>query len=657
MLIEKSRVVLGTMASAVALAAMPSAASAQSVQTVRNGNTLVTVRTAAPGTVTRSVTVTGLGAGQTIAGIDYRPAAPRVLYAISNIGQLYAINARTGAATLVGTQPLPTISGVGFDFNPTVDRIRIVTQIGQNIRANPDNGLLAATDGALAYAPTDPRAGSIPTVASTAYTNNVVGATTTTLYVLDTRGALAPAQLATQGSATVSPNSGQLFTVGSTGVVSLGTSGFDIGTSGQAFATFTDPTTRVTSLYSINLTTGAATLLGALAGNTTYEGLAVALASFGSMATTANQGAVGAALDGFAGTPTGSTLALLNAVDSVAATPGAQSAALVALSPAAYSLLPEVSLNAVEISETNVLRYARDLRGNATMPDGSTATLDSAGRIGAWMLGGARFGTYDAAVDRPAVRTGEVHVIGGLDYRFAPAIALGIFGGYSQTDARLTPNSPQSKLKSVFIGGYGTANIGPLYLDAWGSYTDLDWDLRRGIAIGTLSDSTAATTRGRIYAAGASTGLSFDLGGVEIEPFAAIRYASIRINGFTEGGGSAAALSVGNIDRESIRSNAGLRVGADFEVGGATVRPQLHGSWYHEFRDRPQLIGAAFTNPGLSTATFAFTGTPLKTDYYSAGATLNVAGNGPVSLVADYNVQFDKERQLHAFTVGARFAF
>ena len=639
------------------LAMMPSQLLAQTVQTVRGGNTLVTATNSAPGTAISSVTITGLGAGQTVAGIDYRPAAPRILYAISNVGQIYTINARTGVATAIGTPPIPTISGVGFDFNPVVDRLRIVTQIGQNIRANPDTGALAATDGALAYAPTDANAGAIATVAAAAYTNNVAGATTTTLYVLDTRGALAPSRLATQGNATVSPNTGQLFTVGSTGVTSLGVAGFDIGSTGQAFATFTDPVSRVTSLYSINLGTGAATLVGALAGNTSHEGLAIALASFGSMATTANQAAVGNALDGFNGVPTGATLALLNAIDSVAGIPGAQSAALVALSPAAYSNLSEISLNAVEISETNVLRYARDLRGNATMPDGSTATLDDAGKIGAWFLGGARFGTYDAATDRPMARTGEVHVLGGLDYRFAPAIALGVFGGYSDTDARLTPSSPQSKLKSLFIGGYGTANVGPFYVDAWGSYTDLDWDLRRSIVIGALFDQTNAQTKGRIWAAGASTGLSFDLGGVEVEPFAAVRYADIRIDGFTESGGSAAALAVGNLDRESLRSNVGLRVGADFEVGGATVRPQLHGSWYHEFRDRPQVITAGFTNPSLSTVPFSFTATQLDTDYYGAGATMNVAGNGPLSMVADYNVQFDKDRQIHAFTVGARLAF
>ncbi len=634
-----------------------SAASAQTVQTVRGGNTLVTVSTTAPGTVARSITITGLGAGQTIAGIDYRPAAPRILYAISNVGQIYTINARTGVATAVGTPPLPTVSGVAFDFNPTVDRLRIITQVGQDVRANPDTGALAATDGSIAYAPTDANANAIPTVAGAAYTNNFAGATTTTLYVLDTRGGLAPVRLATQGNATVSPNTGQLFTVGSTGVTSLGTAGFDIGSTGQAYATLTDPTTRVTSLYSVNLATGAATLLGALAGNTTYDGLAVALASFSSMGTSPNQVAVGAALDGFTGTPTGDTLALLNAIDGVAGTPGAQSYALTVLSPTAYSNVAELSLGAVEVSESSVLRYARDLRGNATMPDGSTATLDDAGKVGAWLLGGARFGSFNQIVDRPQTQSEEAHVLGGVDYRFAPSIALGVFGGYSNTRARLIAGSDRSRLESLFVGGYGTANIGPIYVDAWGSYTDLKWDLRRSIAIGAFNAQTTANTKGRIWAAGASTGLSFNLGMAEIEPFAGVRYTSVRVNGFTENGGSGAALAVGNLDRESIRSNVGVRVGGKFDIGGATVRPQVHGAYFHEFRDGSQRIGAAFTNPGLSTTPFDFFATRLRDDYYGAGATLTVAGSGPLSMVADYNAQFDRDREIHSLTIGARLAF
>lgn len=638
---------------------MVTGAQAQTAQSILNGNTLVTVNTSAPSTVLSSVQIAGIAPGTTIAGIDYRPGTGRMLYAISNVGQIYAVNARTGQAFAIGTPPLPTISSVGFDFNPTVDRLRIVTQNRQDVRANPDTGALAATDGTLAYAPSDANATAIPTVAGAAYTNSVRGATTTTLYVLDTRGGLAPVRLATQGNAATgaSPNSGQLFTVGSTGVASTGAVGFDISQSGQAFATLTNPTTLKTSLYSVNLQTGTATLIGVFGANLQYEGLALALPSFASMGATTNQAVVGAAIDQFGGMPSGDTLALIDGIDGVSGTPGAQSAALQSLSPAAYSNLTELSLNAVEVSETNVLRYARDLRGNATMPDGTTATLDEAGKVGAWLLGGARFGKYEAAVDRPKTTSDEVHIVGGLDYRFAPAVAIGTFGGYSDTNARLTPGAEQSKLKSWFAGGYGTAAVGPAYVDLWGSYTDLDWRLHRFINFGGFTGSPAGQTGGRVWAGGASTGLSFSVAMLELEPFAAVRYADIKINGFGETGGSAAALAIGQMDRTSVRSNVGARAGAKFEIGSAIVRPQIRGSWYHEFKDDPQQLTAAFLNPGLSTTAFSFTTTPLSADYFNTGASLNIAGSGPLSMVADYDAQFDGEREYHSFTIGARLAF
>lgn len=646
-----------TSATIGALLCANSSVHAQTVQTVVGGDTLVTVNASAPGTIVSSVRVTGIDPLTRIGAIDYRPAAPRVLYAISNVGQLYTVNTTTGVATKVGAPPAPTISGIGFDFNPTVDRIRVVTQTRQNIRVHPDTGAFAAVDGELSYAATDRMAGAIPNVAGAAYTNNVANATTTTLFVIDTLGGRAPAQLATQGSATVSPNSGTLFTVGSTGVATLGPVGFDIGRTGTALATLTNQATRVTSLYSINLTTGAATLIGPLANNTEYEGLAIALDPFVSIGATDNQRAVGGQIDRFTGVPTGDTALLINGIDSQFGIAGAQSAALSALSPAAFSSLPDISLNAVEVTETSVLRYARNLRGHGAMQDGSVATLDSRGRVGAWLLGGARTGKFDADIDRPRIKSGEVHVLGGVDYRFAPATALGLFGGYSDTDARLTPFSQQSSLKSMFAGAYGTAALGPLHFDAWGSYTDLDWDLTRSLTIGGFSARPTAETGGEIWAAGASTGLNFDFNGFQVEPFAAVRYANIKIDGFSEAGGSPAALEVGRQRRESIRTNLGARVGYQMQVGAVSIRPQVRGGWYHEFKDNREIITARFFNPGLGTSEFPFTATLLDQDYFNAGASIEVFGNGALSMLADYEAQFDHQRKFHTFSVGARWAF
>ena len=54
---------------------------------------------------------------------------------------------------------------------------------------------------------------------------------------------------------------------------------------------------------------------------------------------------------------------------------------------------------------------------------------------------------------------------------------------------------------------------------------------------------------------------------------------------------------------------------------------------------------------------FSFTTSPLRGEYYNAGAALNVAGTGPLSMVVDYDVQFAKDRQFHALSLGARLKF
>ena len=192
-----------------------------------------------------SKSIAGLMVGDSIKGIDFRPLNGQI-FGLGKSGALYTLNTSSGAAAVVGAGPYAGLNGAyfGFDFNPTVDRIRVVSRNGQNLRLNPITGTVAATDGML-----NP---GTPHIASAAYTNNFAGATTTTLFVIDCHND----SLYTQ----VPPNNGTLVPVGSLGIDILSENGFDIGsTSGIAYAIFT--VGSVNGLYSINLTTGAATKL------------------------------------------------------------------------------------------------------------------------------------------------------------------------------------------------------------------------------------------------------------------------------------------------------------------------------------------------------------------------------------------------------------
>ncbi len=192
-------------------------------------------------------TITGLVAGETLLGLDFRPVNGQ-LYALSSSSTLYTINASSGAATAVSLVPFTTLlsgTSFGFDFNPTVDRIRVVSNTGQNLRLHPDFGTVASSDGNL-----NPGA---PAISAAAYTNNFAGATTTTLFVIDH----ATDKLYTQNP----PNAGTLVEVGSLNINVEAANGFDIGsTSGIAYGVFT--VAGIQSLHTINLTTGAATKIG-----------------------------------------------------------------------------------------------------------------------------------------------------------------------------------------------------------------------------------------------------------------------------------------------------------------------------------------------------------------------------------------------------------
>ena len=139
---------------------------AETIVALTSANRLLFFDSATPGTVTKLFTITN---DEPLVGIDFRPATGD-LYALGGTsGRLYVLNLVSGAGSNPsGTPPVLIGFRFGFDFNPTVDRIRVTSDAEQNIRLNPDNGTVAGTDTNLQFAPTDVHAGANPNVAGSA---------------------------------------------------------------------------------------------------------------------------------------------------------------------------------------------------------------------------------------------------------------------------------------------------------------------------------------------------------------------------------------------------------------------------------------------------------------------------------------------------------
>ena len=240
-------------------------------------NALISFNASTPNTVISNTAITGLPQGENLVGIDFRPRTNQ-LFALSSASRIYTLNLTTGAATAVGTTAFtPALAGTsfGFDFNPVPDRIRVTSDTDQNLRLNPDTGAVAATDTVLSFMTGDANAAANPNIVGAAYTNSFAGPTSTTLYGIDSNLDILVRQ-GSVGGAPDSPNNGKLNTVGTLGIDTTDQVGFDIvAPNDVAYASLTSAGASGSSLYSINLNTGAATLVGAIGSSQIIRDIAI----------------------------------------------------------------------------------------------------------------------------------------------------------------------------------------------------------------------------------------------------------------------------------------------------------------------------------------------------------------------------------------------
>jgi hypothetical protein len=284
--------------------ALQSSTTAPVVALASGGGSLFRFNVASATTGT-SVTVSGVDASEVLVGLDVRPATGELMAlgvnATADTGTLYRLDPQSGAATTIGTTgsiafvdsnaaavDFPSAgTGYGFNFNPTVDRIRVVTCSGLNFRINPNTGAPVDGSDSVTGVNTDTALNGASTSGhGTAYTNSfpqVSGQAIASQYTLDAT----TRQLLLQAP----PNSGVLASalpvrLGGQSLIFSSVTGFDIPPETRATATNTAVSTGiafaaltvsgVTSLYSIDLPTGNATLVSGIGdGTIQIAGLAV----------------------------------------------------------------------------------------------------------------------------------------------------------------------------------------------------------------------------------------------------------------------------------------------------------------------------------------------------------------------------------------------
>ena len=244
---------------------------AETIVALYNNNRLRQFDSASPGSFTQTVEITGIAAAEQVVALDFDGDELVVASREDTTIHFYRVDLSTGAATKTTSSANWSGTGFGFDYVPSsssrvlvsdADKLHVITggQIGfvpQTVAY--DN---VTTDGD----PVDQNAGDNPAIVALAFTNDFPGSEATVLYGID----------ATANSlVVVTRSTGQLDTVGPLGEPNPGTRcGFDIsGATGTAYAAFGSG--DFTTLYKINLGSGAATEVGSIGGQFAQIGVNV----------------------------------------------------------------------------------------------------------------------------------------------------------------------------------------------------------------------------------------------------------------------------------------------------------------------------------------------------------------------------------------------
>jgi outer membrane autotransporter protein len=375
----------------------------------------------------------------------------------------------------------------------------------------------------------------------------------------------------------------------------------------------TDPVSSYARVTSYTIVTGAGGVSGSFATVTspasltsivTYAPGAVNLTlvrndiSLASLATTANQAAVGAALS---------------------ATPG--SALYAAVAPMSDAQLPAAfnSLSGeIHASLTDALLYDGGWLADAVQSRG-----DAGEGVHLWGSEEYRRSDFAGTANTAAASGDLLGTALGADVAATDGVRLGAVMGFSHGTVRVDARASDARLNSLALGGYASIRMGAFGIDATVAHA---WNnigtFREANAGGTLQAQSAdydATTINAFVEAR----YRFDLGGYSASPFISLNSARVQKDAFAETGGIA-ALSGGGTDQNVLFTSFGGRFDTSYDFADGELTPWISLGWEHASDTVSAAQGLAFsTGPAFSVK-----GAPIGRDAFKvqAGAGLALGG-------------------------------
>lgn len=257
---------------------------------------------------------------------------------------------------------------------------------------------------------------------------------------------------------------------------------------------------------------------------------------------------------------------------------------------------------------------------NATSQSDTHAASKTASGLGTWINGTANFGTFDAYRQAAGFDSDSIAVSAGVDQRIGEHAVAGFSLGYNHDNSEINNDGTRSVAQgytAAFYGSYQPA--AHVYLDGILGGGDLQFDSSRHSADGGVN--LLGHRNGNQWFASLTAGYEYQTGAWSTSPYGRLAWSLSSLNGFSENGDVADALTYGAQTVRTSQAIVGVRASGKIPWSNGLLIPHVRLEVGHDFQGT--------SNTALSYAFVPSAGSwSVLSNPYTANGTSVQAGFG-----------------------------
>jgi len=233
-----------------------------------------------------------------------------------------------------------------------------------------------------------------------------------------------------------------------------------------------------------------------------------------------------------------------------------------------------------------------------------------------------------------------------------PHHVLGIAGSISSDSLHNATSTLTGHNRDFAFAGYGGLDVGLIHLTGQVGYNFGHLSTNRTLTLGTTAGAATAKASEHLFKATGTVGFKLKAGGYTFEPFAGVDFMRGKINGFTEQGDGAAALTVLPISANRTDLLAGLAL----TRSTGKLRPYLRATYRSEIGTSGDTNVTAYFDGNTATQ-FTVAGVAAARHEVDVNAGINLVFDDAGSLFLGYQGTLRSGYSSHGINLGLRLEF